>query len=126
MIIDLKMDDESFKLAFQEITSEEFLKHKSENEKFVKNYKFVSEDFFNKTGFVTNILLKLQKIIKIIMEDKKAKFESFCRKYESSVFKIQIENELNNFDFWMINYDDDLKWKIEYFTLQKVESNIKQ
>lgn len=123
MLIDFQMDETSFKMVFEEITKDDIIID-SENEILIKNYKFVTEKYLRTSEFIPDLLLKLQNIIKIRVADETIKFEKFCRKSRNTVFKVQVENELKQFDFWMINYENNFKWKIDYYSLQRVESKL--
>jgi hypothetical protein len=56
------------------------------------------------------------------MSDNDLKFDTIYYKFEKSIFKVQIEQNLQNSDFWIITYDGNYKWQVEYYTLKKIES----
>lgn len=115
-------DDGSFKSLFKELNS---YHEKSESNpiKLIKSYMFASETHIKKKGFINQLLVKIQEIFKIKNNNNDITFNTLGLKYEKSLFKIFVQQKLSDSSLWMINYEGNYKWAIDYFTLKKVESN---
>lgn len=116
--IDVVLDEQSFKMLFTEID----IKTVSINETIAINYKFTSEKHLSKNGVIPYILLKIQEILKHKTNDINLKLETLSYKFAKNIYKIQIENELKNIDFFILEYETMYKWIIDYYTLKKIES----
>jgi hypothetical protein len=117
--IDLDMDEDSFNLLFKEICPEKEIL--TENEICIRNYKFNSEKHLAKHGLIVYLILRIQLIIRHKLNDVDIMLNQVLSKYQLGLFKIQIMNNLTDVDLWIINYEQNFKWEIDYYTLKKVE-----
>lgn len=122
------------------------------NETIVDSFFYKDKSLIMEKGTVVNILLRTQEIFKYLlksdlMKNEKNKkeenlnsqntvssvseniqeitFQDFLKKSENSLFKISINNNLRNIDLWRISKDEEeMKWYIDYSTIEKIHSKI--
>ena len=118
--IDITTDDISFNSLFKKISSQNFIKFK--NEKEINNYTFLSHSDLKRTGFFPFMIIRIQEIMKYKFH-KDMKFDDLVKNKINYSFKLHIENNKTNIDFYILEYFNNFSWSIVYYTIKEIESN---
>ncbi len=116
---DVVFDSVSFDNFFKKITDDSQMLLGG-NEIHITNYSFLNNKHLDRNGVLSQIIFRIQDILKPKDTDL-IKFESICEKLKTSVMKIQILNDLKDVTFWILSYESNFKWTLQYYTLMKIE-----
>jgi hypothetical protein len=120
--INIVIDDSSFDRLFSQLDD---MQYKSfDGEKKINHYRFVDIQHLSKNGNISNLLLRVQEILRFKYSNTELSFDELVLKNNDIIYKLQIENEMNNIDFYMLQAMNDYKWMVEYYGLKKLESKI--
>jgi hypothetical protein len=116
---DVVFDSTSFDSFFKKIREDSQMLL-GENEIHITNYSFYNNKHLDRNGVLSQIIFRIQDILKSREKDL-IDLESICEKLKTSVMKIQILNDLKDVTFWILSYEANFKWILQYYTLMKIE-----
>jgi hypothetical protein len=112
------LDQQCFESLFYEFETE-----KSEKEKTIKSYKTVEDKHLVKTGFITEIIVGLQKIFRDQEGDKNLKFDHLVSKVYNRVYNIYIRSSFKILELISISLNPNKNEIVfNYNTLKSVKS----
>jgi hypothetical protein len=97
--------------------------HQFDNEIAVTSYKTIDDSHLSKNGFITEILINIQKIIKHKIKDDNLSIDKAAEVLKDWLLKTNIRDSFRFIDLWSIHCDaKNENFEIEFFTLKKVQS----
>jgi hypothetical protein len=88
------------------------------------SYRTIDESHLSKNGFITEIIMKTQRILKHKLKDDNLNFEIAVVRMNYCVYKTNIKDNFKFIDLWSVQYDGMNKnFEVEFYTLKKVPSN---
>jgi hypothetical protein len=116
------LDNECFNMLFMEYGKESQNLIQFDDEIKVPSYRTIDECHLSKTGFITEIIVKIQKILKHKLKDENLTLDLAIEKIGNSVYKTNIKDQFKFIDLWTIQFDGNINFDVEFFTLKKVQS----
>ena len=116
------MDAFCFKKLFFEFEDKSKI---SQNEVKIKSYKTVEDRHLIKTGFITEIIVGLQRIYREQFEDKNLKFDYLVSKIYNRVQSIYVRDDFKKLELISIYLDvSKLEFFYNYYTLKTISSKL--
>jgi hypothetical protein len=121
-----ELDQNCFNSLFNEfeINSNFSLPHFDE-EKLVKSYRTIDDKHLTKNGFITEIIIGVQKMLKFKFNDENLKFDFMVSRSQgrNGVFRTSIKESFRIIELWAVGYEEKRsEFEVDFYTLKKVQS----
>ncbi len=121
---DLNLDEDCFDKLFVEYNPNlDYKMINLDHEVMVPSYKALDEGHLSKSGFISEIVHSISKILKSSLDSDNYKFDNAVMMSNVTLSKINIWNNFENIELWSIKYDADSDaFDVEFYTLKKIKS----
>lgn len=122
------LDQNCFESLFAEFEINPESGPQFDGEKLVKSYRTIDDKHLTKSGFITEIIIGVQKTLKYKYKDENLKFDAMVGKSTArhAVYKTSIKENFKNIELWAVGYEEkNRQFEVDFHTLKKVQSKKK-
>jgi hypothetical protein len=117
-----ELDQQCFDSLFAEFEASQLPLFDEEHA--VKSYRTIDDKHLTKNGFITEIIIGVQKMFKYKSNDENIKFDAMVSRAQSTaqVFKTAIKDNFKCIDLWSVHLENSENFEVDYYTLKKLQS----
>lgn len=120
---DWVLDSNCFNSLFIEYESKGFTLF--EREVVISSYRTIDDIHLTKSGFITEIIINTQKILKHKIKDDNLTLETAVVIMKNGLYKTNIRDNFKFIDLWSIQFNEKNRvFEVEFYTLKKVQSKL--